>query len=386
MKVLEQVSSWPAETFIQRHVQALLGLDYPLEVVARYNLDALQGGASLGYRDVGIKAKVMPNFDHLNGIEKLLSLRYITPDSLFTKSVNNISQKSLLGYFKRLCPGLIHFHDASLAALMCWIPNELRIPYTLSIRGSDVQVIPLQSPDKKEEIISAIDGAANVHVVCQDLAGQVSELLKAKSRCSVIYTTVPIPVSLPAWNAPVIGGEVRFVSSGRLMWRKGFNNILVALRNLCDHGMNARLTLIGIGPNLDQLLYMRKMLNLEKFVEFSGKLNHEQIIKIFQNSHAYIQSSVAEGLSNSLVEAMANGLPVFATDVGGTREVIEDGVTGFLLPPLAPQEWLMKLPAVQDSALMTRVRACAYDRARLLFSADHHAREFVAFYQSAMMQ
>ncbi len=94
-----------------------------------------------------------------------------------------------------------------------------------------------------------------------------------------------------------------------------------------EKGLDARLTLVGVGPDIDYLLYLRNMLNLNDAVEMPGKLNYEQILELFRSAHAYIQSSVAEGLSNSLVEALANGLPVFATDVGGTREVVEDGIT-----------------------------------------------------------
>jgi len=244
--------------------------------------------------------------------------------------------------------------------------------------------MPLQSPDKKEGIVSAIEGAANVHIVCQDLARQVSELLERKFRYSVIYTTVPLPSSLPDWTAPEDGGEIRFVSSGRLVWQKGFNNLLVALKHLRDCGMDARLTLIGVGPDLGQLLYMRKMLNLENYVGFPGKLDYEQIKTIFQNSHAYIQSSVVEGLSNSLVEAMANGLPVFATDVGGTREVIEDGITGFLVSPFEPKNWAEKLLIVGDVHLMKKTRIASFKKARQLLPAEQHAELFKTFFEKAI--
>lgn len=385
-RVLEVIYNWPAETFIQRHVQALLDVQHQVLVVARHALDISPISASLGGKDSDFYAKVMPNFNHLTRLEKLFNLRYLTTNSLFSKSVNAISEKTLLGYFERLRPDLIHFHDATLASSMCWISTALGVPYTLSVRGSDIQVLPLQSPDKKKEIVSALKGATGVHAVCWDLGRQASELAGREINCSTIYTTVPLSTSLPIWNAPVVGGEIRFVSSGRLMWRKGFDNLLIAIKCLRDRGTNARLTLIGVGPDLDHLLYLRKMLDLDEFVDFLGKLNYEQIKTVFKTAHAYIQSSVAEGLSNSLAEAMANGLPVFATDVGGTREVIEDGATGFLLPPLAPHEWAEKLTLVQEVVLMEQVRSCAYQKARSLFSAERHAHEFIAFYRSVGMR
>lgn len=385
--VVEIVHNWPAETFIQRHVRALYDVDFPVHVIARHALDMAQTSASSEFEgDSTIDAELMPNFNHLTRFGKIINLRHITRNSLFSKTVNAISERVLLGYFERLSPDLIHFHDAVLAASMCWIPQTLGLPYTLSIRGSDIQVFLFQSPDEKEKIVHALEQAAGIHTVCQDLGRQASELVGREIKRSTICTTVPLPSSIPDWTAPEDGGEIRFVSSGRLVWQKGFNNLLVALKHLRDCGMDARLTLIGVGPDLGQLLYMRKMLNLENYVDFPGKLDHEQIKTIFQNSHAYIQSSVTEGLSNSLVEAMANGLPIFATDVGGTREVIENGITGFLLQPHAPQDWLERLLLVRDGVLMERIRVSAHEKVKQLFSADCHAREFMAFYQSIIVQ
>ena len=383
IRVLEVIYNWPAETFIQRHVQALLIIQCQVLVVARHALNISPTSASLGEEDSDIYTKVMPNFNYLNWVRKAISLRYLTKNSLLSNSVVAISEKILLGYFEHLQPDLIHFHDATLAASMCWIPLALGLPYTLSVRGSDIQVFPLQLPERKEGVVSALIKAAGVHVVCDDLGRKASELARCELNCSTIYTTVPLPSSLPGWTAPEDCGEIRFVSSGRLMWQKGFNNLLLALRHMRDSGTNARLAIIGVGSDLDHLLYLRKVLDLDEYVNFPGKLDYEQIKTIFQNSHAYIQSSIAEGLSNSLVEAMANGLPVFATDVGGTSEVIKDGITGFLLPPFTPQNWTEKLVLARDIAMMERVRVLAYKKAKELFSSERHAKEFVAFYARA---
>ena len=386
MRLIEVTYNWPAETFIHRHVMALQTASFLVQLVARHRSDAVHESASLDLENEKICAEIMPNFNHFSFLEKLVGLRFLTSKSVLNRNIISLGEKILLGYFERLAPDLIHFHDATLAASMCWIPLALGVPFTLSVRGSDIQVFPLKSPHEKEKIVHALERAAGVHTVCNNLGEQASELVGREINFSTIYTTVPLPTNLPGWPDPDNGEKIRFVSSGRLMWRKGFGYLLVALKHLRDLGLDARLTIIGVGPDLDHLLYLRKVLGLDEYVNFPGKLDYERIKMIFQNSHAYIQSSVAEGLSNSLVEAMANGLPVFATDVGGTREAIEDGTSGFLLPPLSPQEWTKKLLMVRDSALMTQVRACAYDNARLLFSANLHAHEFMAFYQSILMQ
>lgn len=381
MRVIEIVYNWPAETFIQRHIQAMQTSQFPLHVIARHSPASLHESASLGGKNEKIDVEVMPNFNHFGWAGKLASLRFLTTKSIRKQRINALSKKTQLGYFERLRPDLMHFHDASLASSMRWIPLALGIPYTLSLRGSDVQVLTLQSAAQRNAIISAIEGAAKVHAVCHALGRTAAQLLGRDLDSSVIFTTVPIPSTLPAWKGVPTDEQIHFLSSGRLMWRKGFPDLLIALRHLRDRDMDARLTLIGVGPELDHMLFLRKMLDLESAVDLPGKLTYEQIRNLFRGAHAYIQSSVAEGLSNSLAEAMANGLPVFATDVGGTGEVIEDGVSGFLLPPFAPQDWAETLMLVQNVTLMEKVRVVSYDKARRLFSAKQHAESFKTFFE-----
>jgi colanic acid/amylovoran biosynthesis glycosyltransferase len=385
MNVIEVVNNWPAETFIQRHVQALgdeAGIS--VNVVARHGLTSYRDQASIDGQAGTSRASLMPNFNHLSWPGKLLGLRNLTSNSLFSKHAMSISERTLLGFFERLHPDLIHFHDATLAAYMCWIPGVLNIPYTLSLRGSDIQVFPLQSKDQHSLTVSAIGQAAGIHAVCDALGQQAVQLLGHSLAYSVIYTTVPLPPALPGRENVPVDGAIHLVSSGRFMWRKGFDDLLTAVGRLRGTGLNVKLTLVGTGPDLDCLLYLRSALGLEEVVNLPGKLNYVQILELLQSAHAYIQSSVVEGLSNSLVEAMANGLPVFATDVGGTREVVHDGVTGFLLSPSSPREWVEKLMLVQDQTLMDRVRSSGYEKAAVLCSAPGHAQKFSAFYDAAM--
>jgi len=379
MRLIEVAHNWPAEVFIQRHLNALWENGIKVQLVARQGNISYAKGASIAQSTDGLSGQVMPNFDHLSSIQKIWDLRYLH----YGLPALPVRDQVLLGYFERLQPDLIHFHDASLAASMCWIPRALGIPYTLSLRGSDIQVLPLKSSSQRKDTLSAIEGAAKIHAVCHTLGMTAVQMLGHDLDFSVIYTTLPIPPALPAWQCVTSEGQTRFISSGRFMWRKGFPDLIIALKYLRDRGMNVRLTIIGVGPELDHLLYLRKMLGLEAVVDLPGKMTYEEIQSLFSSAHAYIQSSIAEGLSNSLVEAMANGLPVFATDVGGTCEVLEDGISGFLLPPLAPQDWTEKLMQVQDVALMERVRICAYERARQYFSAEQHARSFISFFKGA---
>lgn len=90
---------------------------------------------------------------------------------------------------------------------------------------------------------------------------------------------------------------------------------------------------IGDGPKLEELKnYVN--LNLTNIdVEFTGRLSNQDVMKIYQNTNInlFVNTSISEGLPVSVMEASSFGIPILATDVGGTREIVLDGITGFLL-------------------------------------------------------
>jgi len=163
-------------------------------------------------------------------------------------------------------------------------------------------------------------------------------------------------------------------------------NLLLAFRILLDRGFNAELTIVGDGPAKEELVYWIHALGLDHSVRLPGKLPYEEFSRLMKNSHAFVQSSVAEGFSNATAEAMALGLPVFATDVGGTAEIIQDGVNGFLLDPFKPETWWEKLVLVKDARLMESVGQAGWKTAGEFFSAERHAREFADFYEKAKLR
>ncbi|HRT58767.1 MAG TPA: glycosyltransferase family 4 protein [Candidatus Paceibacterota bacterium] len=152
----------------------------------------------------------------------------------------------------------------------------------------------------------------------------------------------------------------------------------------CGGGGEYRLTIIGSGPEEPRIRHWTQHFGLEKSVQLAGKADFEGLKQHLSTAHAYVQSSLAEGFSNAVAEAMALGCPVFATDVGGTAEIIQDGKNGFLLPALEPGSWAAKLALAGNYNLMQRVRAAAFETARQHFSAEVHARKFTAFYRRAL--
>jgi glycosyltransferase involved in cell wall biosynthesis len=126
-------------------------------------------------------------------------------------------------------------------------------------------------------------------------------------------------------------GPVRVLVVGRLIFNKGPQFVLQAAPKVLASYPNVRFVFVGDGPMEEELRAQATNLGIAANVEFLG--HREDVAALLQTGSIMVRASLSEGLPLVALEAMACGLPVIATDVGGTREVVQDGVTGYLLRP-----------------------------------------------------
>jgi glycosyltransferase involved in cell wall biosynthesis len=151
---------------------------------------------------------------------------------------------------------------------------------------------------------------------------------------------------------------------------KGQDTAVRALAALRRHRRDARLLLVGEPKfvsrstrydNLrlrDELRDLIADCGVEDAVDFMGE--RDDVPTIMRAIDALLVPSWEEPLGRSVLEAMASGTPVIATDVGGPREVIEDGVSGLLAPPRRPDRWAATAARLlDDGALRERIAAAA---------------------------
>jgi colanic acid/amylovoran biosynthesis glycosyltransferase len=121
--------------------------------------------------------------------------------------------------------------------------------------------------------------------------------------------------------------------AARLSPEKGHSVTLHALRLLLDKGHELNLRLAGDGPSKKQLHELSDKLKIADRVSFLGYLTEEDVIGELEACDLFVLSSFVEGIPVSAMEAMAIGVPVIATNIAGTSELIEDGKTGLLVRP-----------------------------------------------------
>ncbi len=168
-------------------------------------------------------------------------------------------------------------------------------------------------------------------------------------------------------------GAVKIGMIGRLVEKKGAEYVIQAVAKLIKNGRKLELVIIGDGPLRKSLSDLCHNMGVEDHVYFVGSKNQAQIIEILSDAHLFAAPSVTaqngdeDAPVNVLKEAMAMGLPVVSTWHGGIPELVEDGVSGFLVPErdaLALEqkfEWLLDHADKWD-AMGRAGRACVETR------------------------
>jgi len=165
---------------------------------------------------------------------------------------------------------------------------------------------------------------------------------------------------------------------GRLDKVKNYEMLLQAVESLIRHEVPSRFILIGDGPeraNLEAFVTTHRLPNVEFFGEMENIQDYLQVFDLF------VLPSLAEGMSNTVLEAMATGIPIVATRVGGTPEIVEDGVTGSLIPtgnPVLLGETIRKY--VSDRSLCEMHGKAARLRCDNLFSLDTMVKKYDELY------
>lgn len=149
--------------------------------------------------------------------------------------------------------------------------------------------------------------------------------------------TIPNGVDLDAFTSgprPAAGTPKTLLVAAQLIERKGIQHLIAALARL-PRPLRAevRLRLCGTGPFQGILQRQAAAAGLQEQVSFAGLVPHEQLPQEHRSAYAFVLPTLQEGLPLALLEAMASGLPVVATTVGGIPSVLRDGIEGLLVPP-----------------------------------------------------
>ncbi len=270
----------------------------------------------------------------------------------------------LLAALERANAQLLHIFFGHIAVHLLPLIQAWPKPSIVSFHGADVMV-DMNKPAYREATRQMLDAVKLVLVRSESLRRTVVDLGCEKKKVEIQRTGIPLdefPFRERGFPPRGRGGEWRFVQACRLIEKKGLPTSLRAFAKFAALYPKSTITIAGEGPLLRELQELARELKIGGRVSFTGFISQEKLREIFYASHIFLHPSETgrdgnqEGVPNSMLEAMASGLPVFATQHGGIPEAIEHGVSGVLVPE-RDHDALARalLDAAQDRHLLSRL-------------------------------
>jgi glycosyltransferase involved in cell wall biosynthesis len=202
-------------------------------------------------------------------------------------------------------------------------------------------------------------------------------------KLTVIPNGVRVPEMARVPRAALSVPDDAFVvcCAGRLSPEKGFDRVIDAIGTQPLRGRNVALIIAGDGPSREELATLASRRGLSARVHLLG--HRPDLPGVLKAADAFVLSSVHEGMSNVLMEAMALGLPCVTTPVGGVEELVAQGEAGLVVEASAPGPIAAALgQLLDDPALARRLGDAARKRMASEFSIEANVRRFEALYEA----
>ncbi len=242
----------------------------------------------------------------------------------------------------------IHAHSCADAAMIAFFASLLSgVPYSLTLHGR----ISDYGCGQNVKWMNAAFGTTVTQKLKGELLGSVPGLDQGRVGVGAMGVDPGMFTRRARYEPAPVRGPVRIVSCGRLHPGKGHAVLVDAVAALGERGIDASLTILGEGPARAALEAQAARLRVSDRVRLPGAVSEQAVREALEASHVFALASRDEAIGVATMEAMAMGLPVVVTDVGGVSELVRDGVDGVMAPPEDPAavaaaiEGLLKDPA-----------------------------------------
>lgn len=260
-------------------------------------------------------------------------------------------------------------------------------PVTITLRGTEPR--HSRTPRVRHFLLRALEGADRIFAVSESLGHHALGMgIGPPEKICVVGNGVdaskffPLPTADSRRALGITDDAKVLITVGGLVERKGFHRVIALLPGLREKHPSLRYLIVG-GPSAEgdwseRLQGQVAELGLEDVVCFLGALPHQEVKYALSAADAFVLATSNEGWANVILEAMACGLPVVATDVGGNAEVVKDESLGTIVPFGDPEALAAALDQALDrywnsEGIVAHARANSWDR-----RAEALVREFRA--------
>jgi glycogen(starch) synthase len=278
-----------------------------------------------------------------------------------------------------------HYYFGQPTGLLSLVPGVHRDrPYVVSLRGSDV---PGYDPALAwlHRLMLPI-----THRIWRGASRVVANSQALRALAAISAPGLPIDVilngatetaAIPAARQADTG--LRILSVSRLIARKGLDTLIAALAK--SKRPDLSLDIVGDGPFRASLSQLAASLGVADRIRFHGFLDQSSLGRLYAQADIFVLPSVAESCSMALLEAMAAGLPLIATKVGGTIELVEHGYNGLMVGARNVDDLSAALETLaRDPAQRERFSAANRQLVRERFSWHSIARQYESIFEKSL--
>ncbi|UCG55027.1 MAG: glycosyltransferase family 4 protein [Dehalococcoidia bacterium] len=273
----------------------------------------------------------------------------------------------VLYLLKKISPDIVHVQNLGVGIPGVLAKRLLKKPFTAWGRGSEVYL-----PWRFRKIILklVLRNADAVIALTEDMK---NEMRKVFDRDILV---IPNGIDLENFKSlsreesqrklQIKEGGKTILFVGKLHPIKGVKYLIQAMDIIKQRSGSTRLLLVGNGEERDELIGLVRDLNLGDYITFIGMIPNEKVPEYMVASDVFVLPSLSEGFPMVSLEAMASGLPIVATKVGGLPGIVKEGQNGFLVEPknskeIAEKMWLL----LEDDELRERISVNNKEKAKI---------------------
>ena len=237
---------------------------------------------------------------------------------------------------ERVGARVLHIYFGHIGVHLLPLIEIAGLPVIVSFHGADAG-IDLEKPEHLARTRRMFGKCSLILVRSESIAQRLIAAGCDAEKIRVHRTGIPLAHIAFAQRATPLDGAWRCVQACRLIAKKGLATSLRAFAEFSREFPRATLIIAGEGPQLEELRGLAREVGVDARVSFTGFLSQDKLRALFAESHLFLHPSELgangdqEGVPNSMLEAMASGMPVLATRHGGIPEAVENSVSGSLV-------------------------------------------------------
>lgn len=288
---------------------------------------------------------------------------------------------------------LTQFRDVDVVHVHWAIPNGLgayflrlffKIPYVCTVYGEEVYLSKLYK--MKFALRGLINASSKPIAISKATLEKCVDIGLKSEEFEIIPYGVDNDFFRPL-NIPRNDNYFHILSVGYLIERKGHEYLIRAMKEILKKRDDVRLKIVGSGPLEGKLKVMITDLGLDEYVEIIQNVSDDELLKLYNTSDLFVLPSVVdsqgntEGLGIVLLEAMACGVNVIGSNVGGILDIIKDGENGFLVEEKDVDGLSTALfSLIEDKSLRMKISSSGSIMVKKRFSWEFIAERYIKIY------